>query len=129
MAVSVTTREASRDDVINGMKIPKGTIIFIPISAFNFDETVWGDDVDQFNPDRWDKLPSTVTNYHYLTFLQGPRSCIGRRFSEVEFKVLLAALIRHLKFDEIVKGQIVEKQAIITTRPKGGMHLKISTID
>jgi len=126
--VAVTTRVANKDDIINGVKIPKGTLIFIPIAAINFDETVWGDDIDQFNPDRWDNLPSSVTNYHYLTFLQGPRSCIGRRFSEVEFKVLLTALIQHLKFDEIVKGQVVEKQAVITTRPKGGMHLKLSVV-
>jgi cytochrome P450 len=127
--VSVTNRVASREDVINGIKIPKGTIIFIPIAAINSDETVWGADVDQFNPDRWDKLPSAVTNYNYLTFLQGPRSCIGRRFSETEFKAILVPLIQNLRFDEVVKGQVVEKQAIITTRPKGGMHLKISAVD
>ena len=127
--MSVTNRVASREDVINGIKIPKGTIIFIPIAAINSDETVWGADVDQFNPDRWDKLPSAVTNYNYLTFLQGPRSCIGRRFSETEFKAILVPLIQNLRFDEVVKGQVVEKQAIITTRPKGGMHLKISAVD
>jgi cytochrome P450 len=124
--VSVTTRVADVADKINGITIPKGTIIFIPIMGVNFDEAVWGPDVDNFNPDRWDKLPETVTNYSYLTFLQGPRSCIGRRFAETEMKVLLVALIQQLQFDEVVKGRRVEKQAIITTRPKGGMYLKLS---
>jgi cytochrome P450 len=124
--VSVTTRVANVTDKINGITIPKGTIIFIPIMGVNFDEAVWGPDVDNFNPDRWDKLPETVTNYSYLTFLQGPRSCIGRRFAETEMKVLLVALIQQLQFDEVVKGRRVEKQAIITTRPKGGMYLKLS---
>jgi cytochrome P450 len=124
--VSVTTRVADVADNINGITIPEGTIVFIPIVGVNFDETVWGSDVDSFNPDRWDKLPETVTNYNYLTFLQGPRSCIGRRFAETEMKVLLVALIQRLQFDEVVKGRRVEKQAIITTRPKGGMYLKLS---
>ena len=127
--MSVTNRTASKDDVINGIKIPKGTIIFIPITAINCDETVWGPDADEFNPDRWDKLPSAVTNYNYLTFLQGPRSCIGRRFSETEMKVLLVSLIQNLQFEQIEEGQKVEKQAIITTRPKGGMHLKLSAVE
>ena len=126
--MSVTTRVADVSDNINGITIPKGTMVFIPIVGVNFDETVWGPDVDTFNPDRWDKLPETVTNYNYLTFLQGPRSCIGRRFAETEMKVLLVALIQRLQFDEVVKGRRVEKQAVITTRPKGGMYLKLSPV-
>lgn len=127
--VSITTRVAGVPDVINGQKIPQGTIVFIPIIAANFDEEVWGPDVDTFNPDRWEKLPEKVSNYNYLTFLQGPRSCIGRRFAETEMKVLLAALIQRLKFEEVEKGRTVEKQAIITTRPKGGkMLLKVSAV-
>jgi cytochrome P450 len=119
---------ASVTDVINGVTIPKGTIIFIAISAINFDETVWGPDVDQFNPDRWEKLPDTVTNFSYMTFLQGPRNCIGRRFAETEMKVLLVELIKRLRFDEVVKGRYIEKKAMITTRPKNGMYLKLSQV-
>ena len=110
------------------MTIPKGTLIFVPLMAFHFDETVWGPDVDTFNPDRWEKLPEAVSNYSYLTFLQGPRSCIGRKFAEVEMKVLLVALIQRIHFDEVVKGRIVEKTSVITTRPKNGMHLKLSAV-
>jgi len=126
--VSVTNRANNVTDVINGVTIPKGTIVFIAIAAVNFDETLWGPDVDTFNPDRWDKLPETVSNYSYLTFLQGPRSCIGRRFAETEMKALLITLIQRLRFDEVVKGRKVEKKAIITTRPKDGMFLKLSPV-
>lgn len=126
--VAITTRTTRITDQINGVTIPKNSLIFIPIAAINFDETVWGPDIDEFNPDRWEKLPDTVSNYSYLTFLQGPRSCIGRRFAETEMKVLLAALIQRLRFEEVVKGRRVEKKAMITTRPAGGMYLKISAV-
>lgn len=128
IVVSTTSRISAVADEINGIRIPKGTIVFISIAAMNFDETAWGSDVDSFNPDRWDKLPDTITNYSYLTFLQGPRSCIGRRFAETEMKVLLAAMIQRLQFDEVVKGRYVERTSIITTRPKGGMWLKLSQV-
>jgi len=108
--------------------VPKGTLVIIAIAAINFDETMWGPDVDDFNPDRWDKLPETVTNYSYMTFLQGPRNCIGRRFAETEMKLLLLSLIQNFKFDEVVKGRVVERQAMITTRPKGGMYLKLTAL-
>jgi cytochrome P450 len=124
----MTQRVATQDDVISGVKVPKGTLVIIAITAINFDETIWGPDVDEFNPDRWDKLPETVTNYSYLTFLQGPRNCIGRRFAETEMKVLLVSLIQNFKFEEVVKGRVVERQSMITTRPKGGMYLKLSAL-
>ena len=126
--MSITTRHASATDHVNGITIPKGTLIFIPIAAINFDETVWGADVDTFNPDRWDKLPEGMTNYSYLTFLQGPRNCIGRRFAEVEMKVLLVSLIQRFRFDEVVKGRHIERKSFITSRPKDGMFLKISSV-
>lgn len=115
---------------INGVKIPKGTAIFISITACNFDETVWGPDVDVFNPDRWNNLPDIVKNWNYMTFGQGPRSCIGRRFTETEMKILLVKLVQRFRFDEVVKGRHIERYTAraVVTRPKGGMFLKISVV-
>jgi len=67
----MTIRQADKDDVYNGIKIPSGTLIFFAPGVSNFDPRSWGEDVDKFNPDRWDCLPETVSNYSFLTFLQG----------------------------------------------------------
>ena len=67
----MTVRHAVKDDVVNGMKIPAGTSIFLAPGVTNFDPKSWGPDVDVFNPDRWDNLPDSVSNYSFLTFLQG----------------------------------------------------------
>ena len=67
----MTVRHAVKDDVVNGMKIPAGTSIFLAPGVTNFDPKSWGPDVDVFNPDRWDNLPESVSNYSFLTFLQG----------------------------------------------------------
>jgi hypothetical protein len=123
--VSAVSREAGVTDHVNGVTIPKGTLVIIPVVATNFDETIWGPDVDTFNPDRW---TDHVSKFSYLTFLQGPRSCIGRLFAEVEMKVVLVALIQRLRFDEVVKGKRIERFRAITTRPKHGMFLKVSAI-
>jgi hypothetical protein len=69
--VAMTVRHADKDDVVNGMKIPAGTSIFLAPGVTNFDPKSWGPDVDVFNPDRWDNLPDSVSNYSFLTFLQG----------------------------------------------------------
>jgi cytochrome P450 len=64
----MTYRRADKDDVVNGMKIPAGTLVFLVPAVVNYDERTWGTDA---NPDRWDNLPSEVNNYSFLTFLQG----------------------------------------------------------
>jgi len=44
--VSGVLREASVTDHVNGVIIPNGTLVSIPVVATNFDETIWGPDVD-----------------------------------------------------------------------------------
>jgi cytochrome P450 len=67
----MVVRQADNDDVVNGVKIPKGAKVFLIPGVCNFDQRAWGEDAEQFNPDRWDSLPETVSNYSFLTFLQG----------------------------------------------------------
>ncbi|RXW18446.1 hypothetical protein EST38_g7415 [Candolleomyces aberdarensis] len=109
-----TIRVATKDDEIvlsepisvdgrlsNSFKIQKGTYIHIPIEGINFAEDIWGSDALEFNPERWNNLPSIVSNIpgfgNVLTFGYGPHSCLGYRFAVSEIKVFLAHLV--LRFD------------------------------
>lgn len=67
----MTIRQADRDDVYNGIKIRAGTLVFIPTLVSNSDPLAWGEDADQFNPNRWDSLPPANSNYSFMTFIQG----------------------------------------------------------
>ncbi|KAK7207629.1 cytochrome P450 [Myxozyma melibiosi] len=115
--VSVTNRRADKDVQIGDVKIIKDTIIFLVPAALNRLKRVWGPDANEFNPDRWDNLPATAQNpYVNLTFLQGPRSCIGRRFAEMEFKCLLIALISRFEFKEKEPGVELKMRSVVTTK-------------
>ena len=138
ISVNITSRHARENDELNGVFIPKGTELFISIYAMNLDSVVWGPDSETFNPDRWDNLPETVTNYSYLTFIQGcscisllmagPRSCIARRFAETEMKYLIAGLVKRFLFDEPHKVEKIIQKAILSSRPQDGMYLQISRV-
>jgi cytochrome P450 len=67
----MTMRQADKDDIVNGVKIPIGTHVSLAPGTVNFDQHTWGEDAEQFNPDRWDSLPETISNYSFMTFLQG----------------------------------------------------------
>lgn len=61
----------------------------ICIAAINQMKEIWGDDADEFKPERWYNPPAGASSIpgvwgNVLSFLGGPRACIGYRFSLVE---------------------------------------------
>ncbi|UNI19411.1 hypothetical protein JDV02_005595 [Purpureocillium takamizusanense] len=102
-----TSREAVCDTTIQGQVVPKGTYIVISPWGTNVDRSLWGHDAGEFSPERWlspttaagssDTATATTgsggakSNYAFLTFLHGPRSCIGADFARAELACLLAA--------------------------------------
>ncbi|KIK32337.1 hypothetical protein CY34DRAFT_101741, partial [Suillus luteus UH-Slu-Lm8-n1] len=75
-----------------------------------------------FNPDRWASLPEVASQVpgvwgHLMTFLGGPRACIGYRFSLVEMKALLFTLVRAFEFELAVPALDVGKRTTLVQRP------------
>lgn len=71
-------------------------MVSIPIQCINRAASIWGKDCKTFVPERWlteDGLPQRAkefTGYHHtLTFLEGPRTCLGKGFALAEIKVKL----------------------------------------
>ncbi|KAF9040790.1 cytochrome P450 [Panaeolus papilionaceus] len=145
--VSETTRilQAAEDDVIPFSKpfttadgklvseliVPKGTVVSSPISYMNMSEEFWGPDSREFRPERWladESTPGSVLSQrakeigghkHILTFVDGPRLCLGKSFALAEFKAVLSVLIRNYSF-ELPDGPDtkIEKHPSILPRPK-----------
>lgn len=90
--VPLTARHALEDTTLGGEFVPKGSHIVIVPWAINRMKDMWGDDAAVFRPERWDE-GQLESNYAFMTFLAGPRGCIGNVFAKIEYKCLLAALI------------------------------------
>ncbi|KAJ7676075.1 cytochrome P450 [Mycena polygramma] len=105
------------------LQIKKGQLIFIPITSVNRDVTIWGSDAMEFKPERWDNdapvsKPIPGIYSHMMTFISGPRSCIGFRFALAEIKALLFTLIRSFAFELAVpRAEIGQKDTGIVIRP------------
>ncbi|KAJ7458475.1 cytochrome P450 [Mycena latifolia] len=133
--VTGTSRIAVRDDVVplgtpvtdsdgtvhESLRILKGQQVRIPILALNRDAAIWGPDAMEFVPERWEKsVANSIPGVwgHMLTFLGGPRSCIGFRFALVEMKALLFTLVRTLEFELAVPiADVGKKGTAIVQRP------------
>ncbi|KAF1803839.1 cytochrome P450 [Mucor lusitanicus] len=115
-----TTSRVTRVPVVLGSYVlPKGTTVFLSPITTHHSKHIWGDDAEEFNPYRWegDRLGNA---YQYMPFLAGGRQCIGYKFALVEFKILLAILIRNIQYIEKPNFKVGKKQQI-TLRPNPNM--------
>lgn len=77
----------------NGLKVPKGGIVTLPIYHMHHDAKFWCEP-EKFDPSRF--LPENrakIIPYTYIPFGGGPRNCIGMKFALVVAKLALANLI------------------------------------
>ncbi|KAI1786391.1 cytochrome P450 [Ganoderma leucocontextum] len=119
--VQVSGRTASRDVVlplsapmkakdgseISELFIPRGTTVITNLQASNRNKALWGEDADEWRPERWlsplpealeeARIPGVYSNL--MTFTGGARSCIGFKFSQLEMKIILFALIPAFSFE------------------------------
>ena len=96
--VPLTLRQAVRQTTVKDQVLPKGSYVIICPWAINRLPSIWGHDAGEFDPDRWmgqekSSHGGAGTAYGKITFLHGPRSCIGQGFARAELKCLLVALL------------------------------------
>ncbi|TDL20852.1 cytochrome P450 [Rickenella mellea] len=127
--VPMTLRRCAKDDYIDNVWIPKGTMLYIAIRVVNTFKEVWGDDAEQFRPERWAELPKKYNpTFSLLSFLAGPHSCIGRTMAIAEMKAVLSILITNFEFEPAYVGQIIRPTAAITMKPADNLPLRIRLV-
>jgi cytochrome P450 len=122
-------RQATSDVEIDGIMIPKGTVIQLSPAVMNTHPLVWGPDAQEFNPGRWSDLTGDATSaYAFETFHNGPRMCIGKQLSMMEMKIMLVELVRKFKIEKPLGNE--EKQVEVagpafTLRPKENLVVRL----
>ena len=133
----ITSRVARCDTSINGQFVPKGTLSFIVPWATNRDKNLWGEDAELFRPERWldpdtgraNFIGGADSNFSFLTFLHGPRSCIGQNFARAEFRALLAAFGGSFEIEMADPNEKVKIGGTITAKPINGMKLRLKPVE
>ena len=96
--------------------LPPNTAVNINVEALHTDPKSWGNDALEWKPDRW--LVPTDAGHEafiepakgsYVPWADGPRVCLGRKFSQVEFVGVLFKLFSQYKVlpavEEFEKGR------------------------
>mmetsp|Transcript_29603 Transcript_29603/g.96419 ORF Transcript_29603/g.96419 Transcript_29603/m.96419 type:complete len:556 (-) Transcript_29603:246-1913(-) len=123
----VLIRRAQQADTLPGdYEIPQGQDIIISVYNIHHSKAVWGDDVEEFRPERWDldgPIPNeTNTDFKYIPFSGGARKCVGDQFAMVEAVTILAVLLRKYTFT-LVPGQQINMTTGATIHTTEGMYV------
>ena len=106
--VPVLRRRTTHSTTLLNYSLPKHTLLVISPWIVHRDPQHWGPDADEFRPGRWLDGGATgggsLGKHSFLTFLHGPRNCIGQVFAGAELAISVAVLVSkfHLGLGERV---------------------------
>lgn len=84
---------------LHGHTFPPGTTLSVPAYTIHHSKAIWGDDADDFNPDRWAEGAITEKQRGaFIPFSYGPRACVGRNVAEMELALIVATVFRRYEF-------------------------------
>ncbi|MFS7969288.1 putative cytochrome P450 [Helianthus anomalus] len=104
--------------------IPDGTNIWIDVVAMHHDHEFWGEDVNQFNPERFkeDLHGGCQNKMGYLPFGFGGRMCVGRNLSAMEYKIVMSLILTRFSFS-LSPNYTHDPSVMLSLRPMQGLPL------
>ncbi|XP_058978069.1 cytochrome P450 CYP12A2-like isoform X2 [Musca domestica] len=113
-------RAQANNVVLSGYRVPKGSLVSM-IHASIVRDAKYYPQPDAFLPERWLRQPRSENNvlkskapFQYLPFGFGPRSCIGRRISQLELELVIVRLIRNFRVEFIYSTEKAFRGAFIS---------------
>lgn len=121
------SRQAMEDDAIGAVPVPKGTTVMLCSYAVHRRPEYWpnpeGFDPDRFAPDAVKQRP----RHAYFPFGGGQRKCLGERFAMLEAMIVMAMVLQRYRL-ELVPGQRIEPEPMITLRPAGSVRMQLTAL-
>jgi len=120
-------RENSTEiEISEGYILPTGSYIMIPIFEIHRSKSIWGEDADDFRPERFEKENyEKIPSYGYIPFAKGPRMCLGWRYAMFLMKIQLANILLRYEVDKSLKLSQLELQFSITMKVCQGYKISL----
>jgi benzoate 4-monooxygenase len=99
---------------ILGHSFPPGTALSVPAYTIHHSKAIWGDDADDFVPERWDEGRITEKQKEaFIPFSYGPRACVGRNVAEMELKCIVGTVFRNFEFRDEHEGELQTREGFL----------------
>ena len=112
----------------NRIFVPSGSIVNIHVTGIHYNEKYWGKNASEFIPERF------LEDYNkdaFIPFSSGIRSCIGKRFAQIEFLSILTTLVQNFKItvaNDNDKYNLLETETFLTLIPSKKVNLKFTPL-
>ncbi|KAL5792547.1 hypothetical protein ACOSP7_001141 [Xanthoceras sorbifolium] len=126
-AVPVDGRSAEMDDILpDGFRLKKGDGVYYIAYAMGRMDYIWGDDVEEFRPERWlkNEIFQPESPFKFVAFHAGPRICLGKDFAYRQMKIVSMALLRFFHFKLTDETKNVTYKTMFTLHIDGGLPLR-----
>ncbi|KAJ3103835.1 hypothetical protein HDU97_009840 [Phlyctochytrium planicorne] len=104
--------------------LPPETYVTILTASMHFHPEAWSDPLT-FNPDRF--LDPTWNKHAWAPFSEGPRGCLGKKFSQVEFVCALAMMTLRYRWEfppDVSPTEYKNVASVITLKPKKPIRIR-----
>jgi cytochrome P450 len=132
----------------------QATVVMFPLLAIGNSKAVYGPDARDFNPQRWLRqqrgvesqqpgaavvqpapLAAAAAPPEPLTFMAGPRDCIGQNLAKLELQVVLATLLGRFRFgpgpelaQELAVAAATGQPPVAALHALAGVHITLQPL-
>ncbi|CAO2170711.1 unnamed protein product [Urochloa humidicola] len=122
-------RETYQETELGAVKYPPCVIFAFPIVCIHHNPDVWGEDVDEFRPERFKEgvFKASKDAPAFFPFGWGPRICVGQNFALLEAKMGLTMILQNFSF-KLSPSYTHAPCAISTLQPQYGVQIKLKKL-
>ncbi|KAK4868009.1 hypothetical protein LT330_007668 [Penicillium expansum] len=124
VALTMPRKVPSNGCSISGRWIPGGVRVGINPTVVQLAKTVFGDDAEEYNPDRWLKPDADKMNKYILQFGAGTRMCMGKNISLCELYKVIPELLRSYRLELSSPEKDLETSGFWFYKP-APMHIRV----
>jgi len=107
-------RLITEETEIEGWHLPKGIRVLGSIWRLHHNKEIWGEDVDEFRPERFDNL-THLQKRSFIPFGGGARVCMGMNFAMLEKKIILSKML--MRYEILLEEDTTYKVTPVSMEP------------